>query len=192
MQKARILCFAGSTRSNSFNHALAGTMAKKLSLMEMDVTYISLADYPLPLYNGDDEAEKGLPEEAVNLAKMLSEHDAVFIASPEYNGSITPLLKNTLDWISRVPAGDRHPYRTPIFAIGAASPGAMGGMRSLAHLRQILSALGAIVIPEQISVGSAGKAFDEKGDLTGEREATFLEGCARKLIQTAQRLKPLE
>lgn len=192
MQKSRLLCFAGSTRSGSYNQALAGAVAKQLSLMEQDVTFLSLADYPLPLFNEDDEKEKGLPENAVTLAKMLAHFDGVFIASPEYNGSVTPLLKNTLDWISRVPPEERHPFRTPVFAIGAASPGKLGGMRSLAHLRQILSALGAIVIPEQISVGSAGSAFNDKGDLSGDREAAFLANCATKLAQTAKRLKMLE
>lgn len=191
MQKTRILCFAGSTRSGGFNQALAGVMAKKLSLMEMDVTYLNLTDYPLPLFNADDEKEKGLPDNAVKLAKLMAEHDGIFIASPEYNGSVTPLMKNTIDWVSRVPAEGRHPYRTPVFAIGAASPGQMGGMRSLAHFRQILVALGAIVIPEQVSVGNAGSAFDDKGDLKEDRQSAFLEGCAHKLIQTAQRLKPL-
>ena len=108
------------------------------------------------------------------------------------NGSVTPLLKNTLDWISRVPSQERDPFSTPVFAIGAASPGKMGGMRSLAHLRQILAALGAIVIPEQVSIGAAGSAFDSKGDLSGDREAAFLNNCANKLIQITQRLKPLE
>ncbi len=166
-------------------------MAKKLSLMELDVTCLNLTDYPLPLFNADDEKEKGLPDNAVKLAKMMAEHDGIFIASPEYNGSVTPLLKNTIDWVSRVPAEGRHPYRTPVFAIGAASPGQLGGMRSLAHFRQILVALGAIVHPEQVSVGNAGSAFDDKGDLKDDRQSAFLEGCAQKLIQTAQRLKPL-
>ena len=192
MHKPRLLCFAGSIRSGSVNQALAGAMAKKLSLMEMDVTYLSLADYPLPLFNADDEKEKGLPEEAVALAKIMASHDGIFIASPEYNGSVTPLLKNMLDWVSRVPAEARSPYRTPVFAIGAASPGQMGGLRSLAHLRQILVALGAIIVPEQVGIGGAGSAFDNKGDLIDERQSSFLDRCAQSLAQTAQRLKPLE
>ena len=192
MHKPRFLCFSGSTRSGSYNHALAGAMVKQLGLMEFDVTFLSLADYPLPLFNADDEAEKGLPENAVKLAKMLASHDGVFIASPEYNSSITPLLKNALDWISRVPAAERHPFKDPVYAIGAASPGKLGGLRSLAHVRQILTALGAIVIPEQISVGSAGSAFDDKGDLTNEREAAFLASSAERLAQLAKRLKQLD
>ena len=191
MRQVRVVCFAGSARSGSYNQALAGAMAKQLSLMEMDVTLLSLVDYPMPLFNQDDEAEKGLPDNAVRLAEFLASHDAVFIASPEYNASVTPLLKNTLDWISRVPASDRHPYQSPVYGIGSASPGKLGGMRSLAHVRQILTALGALVISEQISVGGAATAFDEKGDLKNERDAEFLGKCASKLVQVAQRMKPL-
>lgn len=190
MQQPRILCLAGSNRSGSFNHALAGAMAKQLSLMEMDVTFISLRDYPLPLFDQDDEKEKGLPDHAVTLAELFARQDGIFIASPEYNASLTPLLKNTLDWISRVPARERHPFRNPVFAIGAASPGAMGGMRSLAHLRQVLVSLGAIVLPDQVSVGSAGTAFDDRGDIANERSAAFLLKCADQLITVSRQLKP--
>ncbi|WP_319533336.1 NAD(P)H-dependent oxidoreductase [uncultured Cohaesibacter sp.] len=192
MQLPRLLCVAGSTRSGSYNQALAGAMAKHLSLSEMDVTFLSLTDYPLPLFNTDDEKEKGLPENAVRLAKMFARHDGIFIASPEYNGSITPLMKNTLDWISRVPPEGRHAFHSPVFAIGAASPGQLGGMRSLAHLRDILVALGAFCIPQQVSIASASKAFDDKGDLIGDRENAFLTTCATGLIQTAKKFKPLE
>ena len=192
MQQPRILCLASSIRSGSHNQALAGAMAKQLSLMELDVTFLSLTDYPLPLFNADDEASKGLPENAVRLAKHFARHDGVFIASAEYNGSVTPLLKNALDWISRVPPEGRHAYHTPIFAIGAASPGKLGGMRSLSHLRDILTAVGALVIPEQVSISAAHEAFDEKGDLKNDRDAKFLNSCAARLIQVAKRIKPLE
>ncbi|SNY90483.1 NAD(P)H-dependent FMN reductase [Cohaesibacter sp. ES.047] len=192
MQIPRLLCLAGSVRSGSCNQALAGAMAKHLSLSEMDVTFLSLTDYPLPLFNADDEAEKGLPENAVRLARLFARQDGIFLASPEHNGSVTPLLKNTLDWISRVPPESRHAFRSPVFAIGAASPGALGGTRSLAHLRDILVALGAFCIPQQISIASASTAFDDKGDLTGDREARFLADCASSLMKTAKKFKPLE
>lgn len=192
MQQVKLLCFAGSTRSGSFNQTLAGAMAKELSLMEMDVTYLSLADYPLPLFDVEDEAEKGLPENAIKLAKMIASHDGVFIASPEHNGSVTPLLKNTLDWLSRVPAKEQDPFAKPVYAIGAASPGKLGGMRSLAHLRDILTALGSLTIPEQLSIGAAHEAFDNKGNLKNDRDAMFLNACARNLVYIAQRKKPLE
>ena len=192
MQQIKLLCFAGSVRSGSFNQTLAGVMAKELSLMEMDVTYLSLVDYALPLFSVEDEAEKGLPENAVKLAKMLAAHDGVFIASPEHNGSVTPLLKNTIDWISRVRLEDRDPFSGPVYAIGAASPGKLGGIRSLAHLRDILSALGALTIPEQVSIGEAHEAFDDKGRLKNDRDAMFLRACAHNLVHIGQRKKPLE
>ncbi len=192
MQQIRLLCFAGSIRSGSLNQRLAGAMAKELSLLEMDVTFLSLTDYPLPLFNADDEKEKGLPENAVKLAKMIAAHDGIFIASPEHNGSVTPLLKNTLDWISRVPVQERGPFSGPVYAIGAASPGKLGGMRSLAHLRDILTALGALTIPEQISISAAHEAFDTKGNLKNDRDAAFLSACARNLVHLGQRKKPLE
>ncbi|WP_119306073.1 NADPH-dependent FMN reductase [Cohaesibacter haloalkalitolerans] len=192
MQQIRLLCFAGSIRSGSLNQRLAGAMAKELSLLEMDVTFLSLTDYPLPLFNADDEKDKGLPENAVKLARMIAAHDGIFIASPEHNGSVTPLLKNTLDWISRVPVQARGPFSGPVYAIGAASPGKLGGMRSLAHLRDILTALGALTIPEQISVSAAHEAFDAKGSLKDDRDAAFLSACARNLVHLGQRKKPLE
>ncbi|WP_319412240.1 NAD(P)H-dependent oxidoreductase [uncultured Cohaesibacter sp.] len=192
MQQIRLLCFAGSTRSGSFNQTLAGAMAKELSLMEMDVTYLSLVDYPLPLFDIEDEAEKGLPENAVRLSKLIAAHDGIFIASPEHNGSVTPLLKNTLDWLSRVPAHERDPFSGPVYAIGAASPGKLGGVRSLAHLRDILTALGALTIPEQVSIGSAHEAFDDKGNLKNDRDSMFLGACAKSLVHMGQRKKPLE
>ena len=187
MDHPKILCFAGSNRSGGFNKSLAGAMAKQLSLLDCEVTLISLQDYPLPLFDQDEEAEKGVPENAVKLAKLLASHDGVFIASPEYNSSITPLLKNTLDWISRVPNSDPHPFKGPVYAIGGASPGGLGGIRGLAHLRQILVTLGALVLPQQVSVSSAHSAFDEVGDLSDSRAASFLGNVAESLLSHSKR-----
>ncbi|MCV6574339.1 MAG: NAD(P)H-dependent oxidoreductase [Cohaesibacter sp.] len=187
MAHPKLLCFAGSNRSGSFNATLAGAMAKQLSLLDCEVTLISLQDYPLPLFDQDEEAEKGVPENAQKLAKLLASHDGIFIASPEYNGSLTPLLKNTLDWISRVPASDPHPFKNPVFAIGGASPGGLGGIRGLAHLRQVLVSLGALVLPQQVSVGAAHSAFDELGDLSDSRSAAFLSDVASSLLAHSKR-----
>jgi NAD(P)H-dependent FMN reductase len=187
MNHPKILCFAGSNRSGSYNKALAGAMAKQLSLLDCEVTLISFQDYPLPLFDQDEEAEKGVPDNAVKLAALLASHDGVFIASPEYNSSLTPLLKNTIDWISRVPATDPHPFRSPVFAIGGASPGALGGIRALAHLRQVLVTLGALVLPQQVSIASAHSAFDEVGDLSDGRSAAFLVDVANSLLTHSKR-----
>jgi chromate reductase, NAD(P)H dehydrogenase (quinone) len=130
MRRPKILVFAGSIRTGSFNGRLAALAAKELALLAADVTRISLADYPLPLYDGDAEAASGAPDNAKRLARLFTAHHGIFIASPEYNASITPLLKNTLDWISRVrEAGGLPPYKNRVFAIGAASNGTYGGYR---------------------------------------------------------------
>ena len=186
----KILVFAGSIRTGSFNARLAALAAKEIARAEAEVTRISLLDYPLPLYDGDLEARSGPPENAVKLKRMFCAHQGVFIASPEYNASVTPLLKNTLDWISRV-REHREPalaaYRHRVFALGAASNGTHGGMRSLMALRQVLEiGCGALVIPEQIAVREAAHAFDEADELKDERSAGLLKAIARRLVELAR------
>ena len=124
----KILVFAGSIRSGSYNQQLANSYVGVLSKLECEVTRITLADYNLPLYDGNFEDKKGVPENAVKLAKFFTDHDGVIIVGPEYNGSLTPLLKNTLDWISRVKPEDTNsisPFKNRFCAIAAASPGAI-------------------------------------------------------------------
>ncbi len=192
MPNPKILVFAGSIRSGSLNARLAALAAKELTIADAEVSLISLADYPMPLYDGNLEAASGPPEQAVKLKRMLCAHQGVFIASPEYNASITPLLKNTIDWISRVREGKEPPlaaYRGRAFALGAASNGTYGGMRSLIALRQTLElGCGALVIPEQIAVREAGQAFDDMDNLKDERTAGLLKGVVRRLVETARRL----
>ncbi len=189
-RRPKILVFAGSTRMASFNARLAALAVKELAAFDADVTHISLLDYPLPIYHGDLEAEQGVPSNATRLKRMLGIHHGVFIASPEYNASITPLLKNALDWISR--AHDRHEppltvYRHRVFAIGAASDGALGGYRSLMALRQVLElGCGALVIPEQVAVSEAAKAFDEMDNLRDERHAARLRSVLGRLVELAR------
>jgi chromate reductase len=190
MSNPRILVFAGSIRTGSFNARLAALAAKELGLAGAEVTHISLQDYPLPIYDGDLEAKSGAPENAVKLKQMMMAHHGVFIASPEYNASVTPLLKNALDWISRVREGKETPlaaYRNRVFAIGGASNGAFGAMRSLLALRQVLEiGCGALVIPEQIAVSRAAEAYDERDHLKDERTASLLRSVVRRLIDMAR------
>ncbi len=190
MSIPKILVFAGSIRTGSHNARLAALAAKELALAGAEVTHIGLVDYPLPLYDADREAQEGPPENAVKLKRMMSAHQGVFIASPEYNASVTPLLKNTIDWISRVREGREAPlsaYRNRAFALGAASNGAYGGMRSLLALRQALElGCGALVIPEQIAVMRASEAFDEMNSLKDERNARMLKIAAQRLIEMAR------
>ena len=190
MANPKILVFAGSIRTGSFNARLAALAAKEFAAAEADMTLISLADYPMPLYDGNLEAASGPPENAVRLKRLIGQHQGVFIASPEYNASITPLLKNTLDWVSRVRDGKEPPlaaYKNRVFALGAASNGAYGGMRSLIALRQVLElGCGALVIPEQIAVREAAQAFDEMDNLKDERSASLLKSVVRRLIDMAR------
>ena len=182
MHRPKILVISGSTRSGSVNTRLQGTIVKELSLIDCDVTRISLTDYELPLYDGDLEARDGIPENALKLARLFDAQDGLFIVSPEYNGSISPLMKNTIDWISRVKEVDGisvSPYHGKVGAIASCSPGAMGGISMLYHLRDVLVRLGVLLISEQIAVGNAGSAFDESDNLTNERAAGFLkQACA--------------
>lgn len=188
----KILVFAGSIRTGSFNARLAANAAKHLALMEAEVTHISLADYPMPIYDGDLEAKSGQPENAIKLKQMFMAHGGIFIASPEYNASVTPLLKNTLDWISRVREGREPPlaaYKDRVFALGGASNGVYGAMRSLLALRQVLEiGCGAMVIPDQIAVPRAADAYDGNDNLKDEQTVTRLKGVLQRLIEVTRQL----
>ena len=193
MSVPKILVFAGSIRSGSHNARLAALAAKELALAGAEVTRISLEDYPLPLYDGDDEQKNGAPAHAQSLKSMMAAHHGVFIASPEYNASITPLLKNMIDWISVVrEAGEPNlaAYQDRVFALGGASPGRSGAMQSLIALRQVL-AVGcrALVLPEQVTVPFADGAFDEMDQLKDPRLATQLKTVARRLVDFARMLR---
>jgi chromate reductase, NAD(P)H dehydrogenase (quinone) len=193
MSGPKILVIPGSLRSGSHNVRLAALATKELVLAEADVTRISLADYPLPLFDADLAQEQGPPAHAVNLKRLMSAHRGVFIASPEYNASITPLIKNAIDWISTVREGGEPKlaaYQDRVFALGAASPGRSGGMQSLIALRQVL-AVGcrALVIPEQITIPNAATAFDEMDQLNDAGAAAQLKTVARRLVDYARLLR---
>ncbi len=192
MAALKILVIPGSLRTGSFNARLAAAAVKELALLDADVTLISLADYPLPIYDGDFETSSGVPKPAVDLKRMIGAHHGVFIASPEYNSSVPPLLKNAIDWVSRV--RDRNEtfgqvFRERAFAIGAASDGKFGGLRVLMALRQILAlGCGANVIPKQMALSFADEAFDEIGRLRDPADAELLRATLRQLIDAAQRM----
>jgi chromate reductase, NAD(P)H dehydrogenase (quinone) len=192
MAAPKILVIPGSLRTGSHNVRLAALVTKELALAEAEVTRISLQDYPLPLYDGDLEAKSGAPANAVQLKRMLALHHGVFIVTPEYNASVPPLVKNTIDWISRVRDRGEAPlavFKRRAFALGSASPGGFGGMRSLLALRQVLEiGCGALVIPEQITVARADQAFDDMDNLKDEHLAGTLKTAVRALIDAAQRM----
>ena len=189
MATPKILVLPGSTRTGSHNVKLAALAAKELTLIDADVTRISLADYSLPLYEGDLESKAGAPANALRLKQMIMAHHGVFIASPEYSASVPPLVKNAIDWISRGRDRSEPNYATfkgRVFALGSAGNGSAGGIRGLMALRQILElGCGALVIPEQINVGRATQAFDDMDNLKDETLAAALKAMARRLIEMA-------
>ena len=189
MSSPKILVIPGSLRTGSFNVKLAALATKELALADADVTRISLADFPLPLYDAD-LAKSDLPQNAIRLKQLVGNHGGIFIASPEYNASITPLLKNAIDWISVVRERDEpqlYTFQNRAFALGAASPGRSGGMQSLITLRQVL-AIGcrAFVVPEQVTIPNAGEAFDVSDELKDARAAAQLKLVVRKLVDYAR------
>ena len=188
MRKPAILVFAGSIRSGAYSQKTADAYAAQLAGMECEVTRITLADYPLPIMDEDLEKEKGMPENAVKLARQFARHDGIVMVTPEYNGSLPPLLKNAIDWVSRVSSdGDKPlvPYRDKLAVIASSSNGVMGGYSALTHLRHILVRLGMQVLSEQMALGRAGSAFDDIGRLSGDREAGILESACRSLVEKA-------
>jgi len=190
MSIPKILVFAGSIRTGSYNARLAAIATRLLAAADVDVTRISLQDYPLPIYDGDLEARSGAPPHAVKLKGLMMQHGGVFIASPEYNASLAPLLKNTIDWISRVREPNEPPlaaFRNRVFALGAASNGTFGGYRSLMALRQVLElGCGALVLPEQVPVRDAANAFDEDDNLRDPRAVEALRIVLTRLADAAR------
>ncbi len=189
MNPVKILVIPGSCRSGSHNVRLAAVVTKELSLQGADATRISLEDYPLPIYNGDEEAKNGVPENALKLARLMAEQDGVVFVSPEYNASLTPLMKNTIDWMSVISKDGGKPlqaYKGRIFAMASASPGGLGGIRALNHLRAVLLNVGAQMISEQVAVGHAATAFDDDDKLKDERAAQLLVEMCQSLLHHAR------
>jgi chromate reductase, NAD(P)H dehydrogenase (quinone) len=187
-QTTKLLFFAGSSREASFNKKLARLGAGIAIANGLQATFADLGDYPMPLYDGDLEASGGVPDNARKLHALMSIHGGVFIACPEYNASITPLLKNTLDWISRIKVeGAESVYKSRVFALGAASPGGFGGMRGLIAARQSLElGLGALVLPDQVAIPKAAGAFDEHGHLVDKAQQALLKELIEKLARAAK------
>jgi NAD(P)H-dependent FMN reductase len=183
----RILAFAGSARRGSTNRQLVAAAARLADESGASTTLVNLADFPMPIYDGDLEASSGLPEHAVRLKRLMREHHGFLIACPEFNSSITPLLKNTIDWCSR-PHGDEPGlacYAGKVAGLLAASPGALGGLRGLVTVRSILSNIGVIVVPQQFALAKAHEAFNGDGTLKDERQVQQLRDVAKAVAQLA-------
>src|SRR5436305_15101512 len=164
MSALKILVIPGSLRTGSHNVRLAAAAVREFARAGVDVTRISLGDFPLPIYDGDLQAKSGVPQHAVNLKRMIGAHHGVLIVTPEYNSSVPALVKNTIDWVSRVQ--DPHETRGQVFhgrafALAAASGNRLGGTRALAALRLILTACHAAVIPNQLALSFAEQAYDD-------------------------------
>jgi chromate reductase len=192
MSALKILVIPGSLRTGSLNAQLAAAAVDELVRAEASVTRLSLGDFPLPIYDGDLETRSGVPKHAVNLKRMIGSHDGVLLVTPEYNSSLPALLKNAIDWLSRVQ--DAHEARGQVFhqrpfAIAAASAGRLGGTRCLAALRLILSACRATVIPNQLALSFAEEAYDEMDRLKHPADIEALKAMVRQLSDFAQQMR---
>lgn len=191
----KLLFISGSIRNGSFNTQLtrhAYNLARKTD--GIDAELVDLADYPMPIVNQDMHESDDLPEHAARFKALIQSCDGFFIASPEYNGFFTPLLKNALDWASRSYIRDDTKNTIPTFegkiaAISSASPGPMGGLRGLPYLRIYLGGLGLHVVPKQAAIGNAGNAFDENGHLAHESQNKMFDGVIDQFIQTTKALR---
>ena len=190
MSQPKILAFAGSTRRNSYNGQALQIAVAGARAAGADVTVVDLKDYPLPLMNEDLEREEGTPEAATQLKQLFFENDGLLIASPEYNSSITPLLKNTIDWVSRKAEGEvpLQAYRGKVAALLSASPGGLGGLRGLVHVRSILSNIQVTVLPNQIAISNAAQAFDDEGKLQDASLQQNVENLGKTLAEMVSKL----
>ncbi|MEO7599399.1 MAG: NAD(P)H-dependent oxidoreductase [Opitutus sp.] len=181
----RILAFSASARRESLNRKLLAIAVQCTRDAGAEVTLLDLNDYTLPLYHGDLEDTEGLPANAAKLIELISQHQGLLIASPEYNSMITPLLKNTLDWCTR---SDADPFPGKVAAVVSASPGALGGIRSLQLAQQLLLKLGCHIVPMQTMLPRADKAFDTAGQLTDPRALKNVQALGKALVELTRKL----
>lgn len=191
MSAPKILVIPGSLRTGSHNAKLAAVAAYEFAQAGVDVTRVSLADFPLPIYDGDLQAKSGVPKHAINLKRMIGAHHGVLIVSPEYNASVPPLLKNAIDWVSRVhelheARGDV--FRNRAFALAGASQSRLGAARALQALRLILTSCHANVIANQLTLAFADQAYDDMDRLKNEGDIAALKQLVAQLIDISQRM----
>jgi NAD(P)H-dependent FMN reductase len=192
MSAPRILAFAGSLRKDSYNKKLVQIAAQGARSAGAEVTYIDLKDYPLPVYDGDIEAASGIPENGLKLKKLFAEHDGLLIAAAEYNSSISAVLKNTIDWVSRQLPGEPGlaSFNGKVATLMSASPGGLGGLRGLVHVRSILGNINVIVLPEQLAIARAYEAFNADGSLKDAKLQASALGLGASLAEFLKKLKP--
>lgn len=187
---SKLIVIAGSTRTGSFAKQLARAACALAQRAGHSATFVDLREFAMPLYDGDLEEAEGVPAAAVRLRAALREHDAVLVVTPEYNASLPAVLKNTLDWLSRPHGGEAGTavWKGKVAAILSSSPGALGGLRALVHLRQVLMNLGALVLTEQFALGGAANAFAPDGSLADAKQAAAVDGVVQRLAAVATRL----
>jgi NAD(P)H-dependent FMN reductase len=191
MAAPKILIIPGSLRTGSRNAKLAAAAADAFVQAGVEVTRISLGDFALPIYDGDLQAKSGVPKNAINIKRMMAAHHGVLLVTPEHNASVPALVKNSIDWVSRVqdPNESRgQVFRERAFAIASASEGRLGGTRALAALRLILSACHATVIPNQLALSFADEAYDDTDRLKRASDIEALQALVRQMIDFAQRM----
>jgi len=186
----KVLCFAGSLRRESFNKKLVRLAGQAAEEAGASVTHLDLRDLPMPIYDGDIEEEQGIPDNAKQFKKLLLEHQGLLISSPEYNSSISGVLKNVIDWASRPEPGEKSLacFDGKVAALLAASPGALGGLRGLVTLRSILGNIKVIVLPDQMALIRAHEAFDSDGSLKEPKQAATVKSIATRLVQVTSSL----
>jgi NAD(P)H-dependent FMN reductase len=188
---AKILAFAGSTRTDSYNKKLVKVAMRGAEAAGAQVTFLDLRDLNLPLYDGDLEASDGLPSGARKLKDLLLANDGIMISSPEYNSSISGVLKNAIDWASRPVSGQRPlgEFKGKIAVLMSASPGPSGGLRGLVPVRSLLGNMGVIVLPEQVTVSTAHEAFNPDGTMKDAKKQSAVEDLGRNLAAIVAKLQ---
>ncbi|MBI4784241.1 MAG: NAD(P)H-dependent oxidoreductase [Oscillatoriophycideae cyanobacterium NC_groundwater_1537_Pr4_S-0.65um_50_18] len=186
----QILAFAGSTRTDSYNKKLVQVAASGARAAGAKVTYVDLRDLPMPLFDEDLEAATGMPENAREFKRLLKAHDGLLIASPEYNSSITPVLKNAIDWASRSEPNEPGlaAFVDKVAAIMSASPGALGGLRGLVPLRMLLGNIRILVLPDQVAIPKAYEAFDLDGSLKDAKQQASVEHLGKRVTTILSKL----
>jgi chromate reductase, NAD(P)H dehydrogenase (quinone) len=186
----KILAFAGSLRTDSFNKKLVKIAAEGARKANAEVTYIDLRDYPFSLYDGDIETNEGIPEVVTKVKEIMFAHDGLLISSPEYNSGIGGVLKNFIDWTSRAAAGEKAGacYSGRIVSLMAASPGGLGGLRGLVHVKMILGNMGTIILPDQLALSKAHEAFNEDGSLKDEKMQTRVESLGANVADMLKKM----
>lgn len=188
-----LLVFSGSNRAQSLNRQLTYAAGDIATAKGAQVTRLHLSDFDLPIYDGDLEA-RGLPRDVIRLKEVLHAHPAWIISAPEHNGSYPALLKNAIDWASRPVAGDpawavgTRPFAGKVIGLLSASPGALGGVRGLAHLAPLLMQLQAWVAPQQFALSKAHEAFDPNGALSTEAHRVAVHSVVEQVLWAARRL----